>query len=648
MTPEETKRLIENNGNGHRTYLGTRTSQLGVEEDVGITDTNRPMHVFAGGPTGAGKTVQFVNAAAQDIIKGRGVCVISPAGNAGEALLDTIPEERVDDVVYLNPNETPVTKINVLEPAVTPAMTAAQRENQKEMITADVHHLFTRLHDDTGGHRFDHHLKTLIRAHVALNLAADEQNTLLDVYHAIVDDSIRRDLVGRVANNADQAVYRQLEHIHNDLSGHDLGPLQWRLETLVQNATVNRVIDAGQSAIDFHRLVTDGDILLVDLKREDIGPDAAHIIGSIAATSVWKAAQSRIAMPEDDRELFGLFIDEIHNFGGATFTTMLAEARKYGLSLWAASQFTKQLDPAMRRAVLHNCRNKIVFEQSSADDLSQIARTLTGIDTADLTNLGEYRAVLQQPGTDPVTFTTLPPWWGDHRSDTEIQQLKRNVTRGDHQSHQRGRGRQESSRASDLMIRVGEGGNAGGERHKALLAQAKQWFDDRSGVQAEVVAQEAGTSKPDGYIYLPDGNIAHLEAEAATLSKPGRVLQNLRRATEAGRECIFIVDQGNAAKLENILSDPVHRQGTTHEDQHGSYSHYQIDGDPVSDLEQLRGAEYRIYEATDTGLIHHGEERKTDCPELEENTRKELESFCIYRDSDGFCEALDQNCVIQP
>lgn len=48
--------------------------------------------------------------------------------------------------------------------------------------------------------------------------------------------------------------------------------------------------------------------------------------------------------------------------------------------------------------------------------------------------------------------------------------------------------------------------------------------------------QETGVQKPDGHIVYQDGDIAHLEAESSTLSKPERVLENLRRASEQGRE----------------------------------------------------------------------------------------------------------------
>lgn len=144
---------------------------------------------------------------------------------------------------------------------------------------------------------------------------------------------------------------------------------------------------------------------------------------------------------------------------------------------------------------------------------------------------------------------------------------------------------------------------------------------------------------------MPDDQIAHLEAEHSTLSKPGKVLKNLRRSHKADREVFFVVKEGKAAKLENIVSDPVNRRGNKHEDNQGSYSYYSIDGEPISDVEEVKESEYRILELSGSELEEQ-EDIENKCPELEHNDREDLKSFCLYREEDGFCTALETQCVI--
>ena len=42
----------------------------------------------------------------QDIRNGEGVCFIDPHGDAVEELLNLIPPERAEDVIYFNPSDT--------------------------------------------------------------------------------------------------------------------------------------------------------------------------------------------------------------------------------------------------------------------------------------------------------------------------------------------------------------------------------------------------------------------------------------------------------------------------------------------------------------------------------------------------------------
>jgi len=142
MNPEETRNLIENTDSLDATFLGTRTSQLGVEENVSIDDDKRLLHTLTIGPTGYGKTQLMVHAVLQDIYKGHGLCLVNPKGDAISELLAKLPDDRLDDIVYVNPARDRAPGINVLEPYTTEAMNEAQVENQKEIIVSDLIDLF--------------------------------------------------------------------------------------------------------------------------------------------------------------------------------------------------------------------------------------------------------------------------------------------------------------------------------------------------------------------------------------------------------------------------------------------------------------------------------------------------------------------------
>ncbi|KKT61275.1 MAG: hypothetical protein UW55_C0034G0001, partial [Candidatus Giovannonibacteria bacterium GW2011_GWA2_44_26] len=68
------------------------------------------------GKTGMGKTTLLENMAVQDIQNGEGMAFIDPHGDTAERLLDFVPKERINDVIYFNPSDiaSPIA-FNVME-----------------------------------------------------------------------------------------------------------------------------------------------------------------------------------------------------------------------------------------------------------------------------------------------------------------------------------------------------------------------------------------------------------------------------------------------------------------------------------------------------------------------------------------------------
>jgi len=632
MNPEETRNVIKSTESLNTTYLGSRTSTLGVEEQVELGEDKRFTHALNIGPTGFGKSQLMLHVALQDAYKDNGFAIINPKGGLIDELIAKLPDNRLDDIVYINPGREPVTPINVLEPQVTAEMNQAQRENQKEIIVSDLIDLFKR-QSENWGDQFGRVLETLLRAHLDLNIKQGESKTLVDVFRCVIQDEPLTELIDQTQ---DSVIREQLVRVKEDMTSYEMEPLQRRLNDFVMNPTIRRVIGAEESGLDFQDAVNNGKIVLVDIQKGEVGSTVSELVGSIVITKVWAAAQSRITQPIEEREPFFLYVDELQNFAGegSNFTKILGEAREYRLGCWLATQYLHQLDPEMRRAVANNCRTKIVFNPSGSEDVNRISQMIQGIDKSTITSLGKYRAVLQTPSEknqgNATIFDTYPPWDADH---SQVEKIKQEKTAA-----------RSSTKNLELDQSLGGQANAGGEKHQEMLVQAKQELEDR-GFQVNLLYQDHGDEKPDGHVILPDNTIAHLEAEHNTLTKPGKVLKNLQRGHRENCEVFYVVENGKATKLENIVSDPVNRRGNKHEDEDGGYSYYKIDGEPITEIEELRQAEYRILEL-DGDQLEEKDEVETECPELENNNREDLQQFCLYREDTGFCTALETECVL--
>ena len=117
----------------------------------------------------------------------------------------------------------------------------------------------------------------------------------------------------------------------------------------------------------------EGKILIVNLSRGMVGEDNAAILGSMIVTKIQLAAMSRANIPEDQRKPFYLYVDEFQNFATDSFAVILSEARKYGLNLTVANQYTSQMPPEVKDAVFGNVGAKVGFRVSS-DDANLLAK----------------------------------------------------------------------------------------------------------------------------------------------------------------------------------------------------------------------------------------------------------------------------------
>lgn len=77
----------------------------GITTMIGLTDQERERHTFIVDGTGSGKTTMLKYAAVQDIRSGKGMAVVDPHGDLAQKLLAYVPEERIKDVVYFNPDD---------------------------------------------------------------------------------------------------------------------------------------------------------------------------------------------------------------------------------------------------------------------------------------------------------------------------------------------------------------------------------------------------------------------------------------------------------------------------------------------------------------------------------------------------------------
>jgi hypothetical protein len=193
-----------------------------------------------------------------------------------------------------------------------------------------------------------------------------------------------------------------------------IGPVLARLRSFVLRDFVNRTTRYPRGSFNMGD-VLDGGVLLVRIPKGQLGEETSRLLGSLILAKVWQAAAARATVPPDQRRDCTLIIDECQNFLtlASSLDSMLAEARKYRLSLVLAHQDLAQFPKELLAATSANARNKIYFTVAPEDAKVLARHTLPELDEYDLANLDAYtaagRLVVAGRQTPAFTFKTRPP-----------------------------------------------------------------------------------------------------------------------------------------------------------------------------------------------------------------------------------------------
>src|SRR3989344_9301713 len=246
----------------------------GQEKEVRIQRDDRRRHLYIIGQTGTGKTSFLGNLIKQDIWNGEGVCVIDPHGDLIEDVLESIPKERVEDVIVFNPAdlERPL-GLNMLE--IDPS-----KPEQKTFVANEILAIVRSLYKDIPeafGPMFDQYFKNSI-----LLLLDDYQNevpTLAEIPKVLSDSAYRKDKLSREKNPLVKNFWElEAEKAGGEASLANMTPyITSKLNPFLANDYVRPIVIQKQNAFNFRDVIDNRKILLVNLSKGRIGDINANL-----------------------------------------------------------------------------------------------------------------------------------------------------------------------------------------------------------------------------------------------------------------------------------------------------------------------------------------------------------------------------------
>lgn len=346
-------------------------------------------HTFLAGATGSGKTTTLLNIMLGMVEERKvhpatapGFTFFDPHGGAIERLLSHIPPNLHDKVHVIPLGPTPFPRgLNLFR---------MEHKSDAEAITGE---FVTTLQELWPGSRprSEHYLRNNL-----LSLLHEPPQTVLGITHLFSDERFRDRIVPNLPPHLQQFWTGEFAEIRN-IADH-LGPLWNKLGALTTYPSLRRILGQTKNAVDTRTVMDDGHIVLID--GSGCTTDAVKIIAGLYLIDLHFTCKRR---PEHRSRLHIFFGDESHLYAVNVLQKILAEDRKFGLSLFLATQYLDQLPDPILAGILGNVGTLILL-QLGGPDADRLTRWLKpDVSSRDLMALPEMNALVRTKQDGGVT-----------------------------------------------------------------------------------------------------------------------------------------------------------------------------------------------------------------------------------------------------
>jgi hypothetical protein len=378
---------------GHDYCIGVNEHQ-GVETKVTLSTEQRSRHMHIIGSTGTGKSTLLHSLMMEDTRLGNGYMCLDPHGDLIDMLLDSIPKERIKDVVLIDPSDSefPIS-FNIL---------SAHSELEKELLASDLVALFRRFSTSWGDQ-----MNSVFANAILAFLYNVQTGTLADLRRFLIEAPFRNHILTTVTD-PDIAYYWL--HEYPLLKSNSIGSILTRLDGFLRPRVIRNMV-CQQTSLDFAELMDNQKIILVKLSQGLLGAENSFLLGAFIVSKLQQIAMSRQAQAKESRVPFYCYIDEFHHFTTPSMIEILSGARKYGLGLILAHQDMQQVqkyDSDIANSLLSNAGTRICMKLGDTD-AKRLQEGFASFNAEDLQNLVTGEAIIRvNTASNDCTIAVMP------------------------------------------------------------------------------------------------------------------------------------------------------------------------------------------------------------------------------------------------
>jgi len=399
----ETDSIVDDNPNV--LSLGWYYSENKEEYQLAkIAGADRASHFYVIGATGTGKTKFLEYLIKQDIEKGNGFGVIDPHGDLiedikGFLVLRYEPDDEIisNRVILIDPADPDYTvTFNPLEKM--PGVPLAEQAN--ELICA-----FRKIWSDSWGVRMEDLMRNSL---IAL---AEAELTLTELPQFLTNRGVRQGILEKVSHPLAQEYFKRFDTMTDRSQVTWIEPIMNKIDAFFSDERIRHIFSSEKSSFNIREIMDHRKILLIKLDKGKL-KDSADLLGSLLMAKIQMAAFSRSDVLQKKRTPFYLYIDEFQNYASESFSVILSEARKYGLSLIMAHQTLAQIPEELRSLILGNTGVQVYF-RLNRHDASLLAKEAFEYSGHEVKRVSGFRPTYWSLGEEWERYTselqTLPP-----------------------------------------------------------------------------------------------------------------------------------------------------------------------------------------------------------------------------------------------
>ncbi|MCI4345445.1 MAG: hypothetical protein L3K07_01625 [Thermoplasmata archaeon] len=312
-------------------------------------------HTICFGASGSGKSAYLAELARSRLRAGKPMVLLDVHGTLGPELLAGLEPAERRRVSAIDPTAAgPIAGLELLRPA---------EGDRGETERAQLLSAFRRIGAHDGATYWGFRIDRVLESFLALT---QESGGDLRELAGLLTDPARRELARRLTRTPALAAF--LDELPALLRRNPefLWPATARLGRLLLSPRLLACVAPRGHGLDVPALLAAGRSLVLRLPIGELGPEAAELVGTLLLTRIYLD----LTRPGRDRSAGDppvlLLLDEAQRLSPHLLAEMLAEGRKFGLSVVAATQYPERLDPEARAAAAGAASRHLLFRAPRA------------------------------------------------------------------------------------------------------------------------------------------------------------------------------------------------------------------------------------------------------------------------------------------